>query len=216
MNYGELKVYLANYVNRTDLTDDLFDVWQSSVNQRVARDIKTRFLMYSVTLDNPYGDVIYPFDDSFAYAMNELVSVSLVSSASGGPQPLVAVSFEMLEEARAIGLANGVTEPYCYAMFSTGFMVAPGDQSEHSFNVVFRGFDRTMGSDIGSNQMATFFQGPYLDAFLIEIYKYLRDVEGEQLATARYEMEVKKFNDYELWQQSGANPDSNKGAWSWH
>jgi hypothetical protein len=214
MNYGELKTYIRGYISRSDLADSLFDIWQDTVNGRLRRDTNIINLDRIETIANPAGDVIYPLDSADSLQMESLLSVALVG-VNGGPVPLVAVSWEQLVEAQAIGSANSITRPWCYAMFSTGFKVAPGDQSAFTFECIFRAADKAMVVDTDTNNYLTFAQGLYIEAVLVEVYKYFRDLEGEAIATKRYEKESQQYKTYMAWQQSGANLSESKGAWSW-
>jgi hypothetical protein len=214
MNYGQLKVYLASYVSRTDLTDTNFDIWQQNANQRLLRDSRIVQLDRSETISNPAGDIIYPVSLGDFLFMDDLQSVTITGN-NPNPIALIKVSWEQFAEAQAIGVANGVTTPWCYCMFSTGFKVAPGNQADFVFEVVFRAADRAMSADTETNNYLSWAQPVYIEAMLIEIYKFLRDVEGEQLATARYDRESQAYFNYYRWQHSGANQGPNSGAWSW-
>lgn len=216
MNYGELKLYVRGYVNRTDLTDSLFDTWNSMAQARVFRDVRSLFLDQSATISNPAGTTVFPVSDDLQYTMQDVISVSIdASSLAGGfNKVLQAVSWERFIEVQAEGAVYGITEPEVYCMFANGFKVAPGNQASFVFNVVFRAADKALSDDADTNQILTYAPQVFIDAVLIEVYKYLRDVEGEQLATTRYQSEALAYSNYYDWQHSGENAIS-KGAWSW-
>lgn len=214
LSYGELKTYIRDYVMRSDLSDTNFDIWQDNVTAKLNRDTDIVQMDKSETISNPSGDTIFPIDSTLFLFMDTLQSISVVGS-DGIAVPLVQVSWEQFIEAQAIGIANGITQPWCYCMFSTGIKVAPGNQADFVFNVIFRAADKAMNSDAVSNTYLTWAQPLYIEAMLIEVYKFLRDVEGEQLATARYNSEVTAFNNYLAWQKTGGNPGASNGAWSW-
>jgi len=216
MNYGEMKTYIRDYVQRTDLSNTLFDTWVEMVRARLRRDMRIVNLDLEVQMSNPAGDVVYPVDSNLIFNMQDLLSVSLDASSvpDGFNKVLQAVSYERFIEVQAEGQVYGITEPEVYCMFSSGFKVAPGDQSDFVFNVVFRTADNNMTTDTQATVLLTFASAVYIDAILIEVYKYLRDPEGEAAATARYNVEVNSYQQYYDWQHSGQNAIS-KGAWSW-
>jgi hypothetical protein len=207
MNYGELKTYLSAYVSRTDLTSALYDTWYEIAAARMSKDARVTTLDKMQNIVNPAGEFVQPTVGGLI--MQELVSVSVL--AQGRYAPLKAVSWEDLTV--IAGSAAADDSPIAYCMYSTGFKVAPGDQADHTFNVVFKAIDNAPTSDGSTPELLAKAPQLVIDAMLIEVYKYLRDVDGEALATQRYDKEALSYSNYYDWQHSGANPEA-RGAFT--
>ena len=182
MTYSELKTNIANFLNRSDLTDQLdffIDATESEFNRRLRT--KDMIKRATATADAQYMSL--PTD------WLEAINVEITSNNF---RPLFQQSIESLDVYRKAN--NNVTgQPIYYAIVDNSLELAPTPDTSYTLQLTYYGTIDALSSSNTTNFISTGYPDAYLYGALKHASIYLMEDERVPLFTAQFEKALEEM-----------------------
>ena len=182
MTYAELKSNIANYLNRSDLTDvidSFIDSTESEFNRRLR--VKGMIKRATATLDSQYISV--PTD--WLEAIN-------IQIDSGDFSPLFQQSIESLDVYRKSN-DNVTGQPIYFALVDDTIEFAPTPDGSYTVQLTYYGKIDALNDSNTSNFLSTGYPDAYLYGSLKHASIYLMEDERVPLFTAQFEKALEEM-----------------------
>ena len=175
-NYSDLKTSVANYLARTDLTNQIPDFIRLA-EYRMRREVRIRQMLKSATTVTVSGDATVEMPTDFLEARDFVVV--------GNPtQPLSYVSPSALSR-NAISSTTG--KPTEYTILASEFQLSPVPSSVYTLQVLYYAAPTLLSDENASNVFMANVPDMLLYASLIEAEPYLMNDARLQTWIAMYE-----------------------------
>lgn len=178
-NYTDLKATVADYLARSDLTTQIPDFIQLAEN-RLRRDIRTRFMLKVVTTTTTAGDKTVALPTDFLAMRGLYLQTTPVSTIEYLSNP----SFF----ANARTTDSGV--PTKYTVLASEFQFAPIPDSAYTLNMLYYAAPAYLSSTVSSNVFLANCPDLLLYATLGEAEPYLMNDARVQTWAALYDRGV--------------------------
>ncbi len=182
MTYSELKTNIANFLNRSDLTDQLdffIDATESEFNRRLRT--KDMIKRATATADAQYMSL--PTD------WLEAINVEITSNNF---RPLFQQSIESLDVYRKAN--NNVTgQPIYYAIVDNSLELAPTPDTSYTLQLTYYGTIDALSSSNTTNFISTGYPDAYLYGALKHASIYLMEDNRVPLFTAQFEKALEEM-----------------------
>ena len=175
-NYSDLKTSIANYLARTDLTDQIPD-FISLAERRMRREVRIRQMLVSATLTATAGNNKVTLPTDFLEARDFVVV--------GNPtQPLNYVSPSALSR-NAVSSTSG--KPNEYTILAEQFQLSPAPDFAYSLNLLYYAAPDFLSDSNASNEFLVNVPDMLLYASLLEAEPYIMNDARLQTWVAMYE-----------------------------
>jgi hypothetical protein len=185
--YSELKASVANYLARTDLTDQIPD-FISLAERRMRREVRIRQMLVSAELTATAGNNKVTLPTDFLEARDFVVV--------GNPtQPLNYLSPSALSR-NAVSSTSG--KPYQYTILAEQFQLSPAPDFAYTLNLLYFAAPDFLSDSNASNEFLVNVPDMLLYAALLEAEPYLMNDARLQTWIAMYErasISVEKSNE---------------------
>jgi len=182
MTYDELKTNIGNFLNRSDLTDQLdffIDATEAEFNRRLRN--KDMVKRATATADAQYMSL--PTD------WLEAINVEITSSDF---RPLFQQSLESLDVYRKAN--NNITgQPIYYAIVDNSLELAPTPDASYTLQLTYYGTIDALSSSNTTNFISTGYPDAYLYGALKHASIYLMEDERVPLFTAQFEKALEEM-----------------------
>ncbi len=180
--YAELQTAVANWLNRTDLTDripEFIDLAEADINARFShREIES-----TSTLTGSVGSHTITLPTGYRSPLN----MWLLWAGSAGTQELRAV----IREALRITTVNSIPQAWCVDGSTIYFDCPVSSASDYSFLFRWQGAV-ALSDSTTTNLILTNYPNVYLFGALKEAAPYLRDPDALSMWEAKYEDAISK------------------------
>jgi len=174
--YSDLKTSVANYLARTDLTDQIPD-FIGLAERRMRREVRIRQMLVSATLTATAGNNKVTLPTDFLEARDFVVV--------GNPtQPLNYVSPSALSR-NAVSSTSG--KPNEYTILAEQFQLSPAPDFAYSLNLLYYAAPDFLGDSNASNEFLVNVPDMLLYASLLEAEPYIMNDARLQTWVAMYE-----------------------------
>ena len=182
MTYDELKTNIANFLNRSDLTDQLdffIDATEAEFNRRLR--VKDMIKRATATADAQYMSL--PTD------WLEAINVEITSNDF---RPLFQQSIESLDVYRKAN--NNITgQPIYYAIVDNSLELVPTPDTSYTLQLTYYGTIDALSSSNTTNFISTGYPDAYLYGALKHASIYLMEDERVPLFTAQFEKALEEM-----------------------
>lgn len=177
--YNELKTAVANWINRSDLTDRIPE-FIALAEANIARDVRARFMEKRVTatVESQYEEL--PSD------LIELRNIQINSD------PIQRLEY-MLPEAIDAHV-TGTGKPKYYTVLGTELQLAPTPDAEYTVEIAYYARPTAFSADADTNDLLTNYPGLYLYGALLAAEPFLHNDERLATWSALYQREVESIN----------------------
>jgi hypothetical protein len=204
MTYDELKTNIANFLNRSDLTNQLdffIDATESEFNRRLRN--KDMIKRATATADAQYMSL--PTD------WLEAINVEITSNDF---RPLFQQSLESLDVYRKAN--NNVTgQPIYYAIVDNSLELAPTPDASYTLQLTYYGTIDALSSSNTTNFISTGYPDAYLYGALKQVPLFTAQFE-KALEEMRMEQEKAEFGKGSLMQRRRTYGKSGKNIYYWN
>lgn len=174
--YSDLKTSVANYLARTDLTDQIPD-FIGLAERRMRREVRIRQMLVSATLTATAGNNKVTLPTDFLEARDFVVV--------GNPtQPLSYVSPSALSR-NAVSSTSG--KPNEYTILAEQFQLSPAPDFAYSLNLLYYAAPDFLSDSNASNEFLVNVPDMLLYASLLEAEPYIMNDARLQTWVAMYE-----------------------------
>lgn len=167
MTYATLQTEIAENAHRTDLTAKIPD-FISLAEDFIFRELNIRDLETSTTGTTAGGLITLPTD--FSYLVK-------VTTTYGGRE----YTLDYGSDPRAESATSGL--PYGYTMESGALRLYPQAGTGYAYTIYYGATVSRLSSTVSTNWLLTNAHDLYLQASLLETYRYTRDAEQEARIT---------------------------------
>ena len=182
MTYDELKTNIANFLNRSDLTDQLdffIDATEAEFNRRLR--VKDMIKRATATADAQYMSL--PTD------WLEAINIEITSNDF---RPLFQQSIESLDVYRKAN--NNVTgQPIYYAIVDNSLELVPTPDTSYTLQLTYYSTIDALSSSNTTNFISTGYPDAYLYGALKHASIYLMEDERVPLFTAQFEKALEEM-----------------------
>ena len=182
MTYAELKTNIANFLNRSDLTDQLdffIDATEAEFNRRLR--VKDMIKRATATADAQYMSL--PTD------WLEAINVEITSNDF---RPLFQQSIESLDVYRK-SIDNVTGQPIYYAIVDNSLELAPTPDTSYTLQLTYYGTIDALSSSNTSNFISTGYPDAYLYGALKHASIFLMEDERVPLFTTQFEKALEEM-----------------------
>jgi Sec7-like guanine-nucleotide exchange factor len=182
MTYSELKTNIANFLNRSDLTNQLdffIDATEAEFNRRLR--VKDMIKRATATADAQY--ISLPTD--WLEAINVQIDGNNFS-------PLFQQSIESLDIYRK-SLDNATNQPIYYALVDNTIELAPTPDSNYTLQLTYYGTIDALSDTNTSNFISTSYPDAYLYGALKHASIYLMEDDRVALFTSQFEKALEEM-----------------------
>ena len=182
MTYSELKTNIANFLNRSDLTNQIdffIDATEAELNRRLR--VKEMIKRATATADGQYLSL--PTD--WLEAIN-------VQIDGNNFQPLFQQSIESLDVYRK-SIDNANNQPIYYALVDNTIELAPTPDSSYVLQLTYYGTIDALSDTNTSNFVSTSYPDAYLYGALKHASIYLMEDDRVALFTSQFEKALEEM-----------------------
>ena len=182
MTYSELKTNIANFLNRSDLTNQIdffIDATEAELNRRLR--VKEMIKRATATADGQYLSL--PTD--WLEAIN-------VQIDGNNFQPLFQQSIESLDVYRK-SIDNATNQPIYYALVDNTIELAPTPDSSYVLQLTYYGAIDALSDTNTSNFVSTSYPDAYLYGALKHASIYLMEDDRVALFTSQFEKALEEM-----------------------
>lgn len=182
MTYSELKTNIANFLNRSDLTNQIdffIDATEAELNRRLR--VKEMIKRATATADGQYLSL--PTD--WLEAIN-------VQIDGNNFQPLFQQSIESLDVYRK-SIDNANNQPIYYALVDNTIELAPTPDSSYVLQLTYYGAIDALSDTNTSNFVSTSYPDAYLYGALKHASIYLMEDDRVALFTSQFEKALEEM-----------------------
>ena len=190
MTYTELKTKIANFLNRSDLTnemDNYIQLTESEVNRKLRH--KDMIKRATATLETQYSQL-----------PGDFIGIVNVDLLTADPKPMFQQSLESLDVFRK-SIDNSTGEPKYYAISGDTLEVAPNPSSAYTIQMTYYAEIPGLSSSNATNFLSTSAPDVYLYGCLKHASIFLMEDERLPLISTQFE---KALEELKIQQQQGA------------
>lgn len=182
--FSELKTAVANWLDRSDLTDRIPE-FIALAEARHRRDFKIRRMETRVTANTIADTEFYTLPDNYVAMRNIQLNTDPKTS-------LEYLTPEQMDRVRA-GSTTG--KPKAYSIIGNTFQLRPIPDSVYEIEMLYYKYFTGLSDSNTTNDMLTYHPDAYLYAVLLEAEPYLQNDKRVQLWVAAYELAKKGIID---------------------
>tara|TARA_R110002020_G_scaffold74463_2_gene190451 strand:- start:286 stop:906 length:621 start_codon:yes stop_codon:yes gene_type:complete len=181
--YDNLKTSVANYLGRTDLTDQIVD-FVTLAETRLRRDLRLRTMLKGVTTSATSGDGTVALPSDFL----EVRDIYVDTNPRGSLQYLTPSSFT------TNGRATESGQPNYYTILASEFNFAPAPDSDYTFQLLYYAEPEFLSDTNSSNTFLANAPDALLYGSLVEAEPYLMNDNRIQVWASMLERSIDSLN----------------------
>jgi len=181
--YTTLKTSIANYLGRTDLTDQIPDFITLAEN-RLRRDLRLRTMLKGVSASATSGDGTVALPSDFL----EVRDIYVDTNPRGSLQYLTPSAFT------ANGRATESGQPNYYTILASEFNFAPAPDSNYTFQLLYYAEPEFLSDSNSSNTFLANAPDALLYGSLVEAEPYLMNDNRIQVWASMLERSIDSLN----------------------
>ena len=175
-NYSELKAAIADWLNRSDLTDSIPD-FIVLAETRHKRDFKIRRMETRVTANTVADSEFYSLPDNYVAMRN-------IQLNTDPKTPLEYITPEQMDRIHA-GSSKG--KPKAYSIIGNNIQLRPIPDSAYQIEILYFKHFTALSDSNTTNDMLTHHPDAYLYGALVEAEPYLQNDKRIQVWSAYYD-----------------------------
>jgi hypothetical protein len=175
-NYSELKAAIADWLNRSDLTDSIPD-FIVLAETRHKRDFKIRRMETRVTANTVADSEFYSLPDNYVAMRN-------IQLNTDPKTPLEYLTPEQMDRIHA-GSSKG--KPKAYSIIGNNIQLRPIPDSAYQIEILYFKHFTALSDSNTTNDMLTHHPDAYLYGALVEAEPYLQNDKRIQVWSAYYD-----------------------------
>tara|TARA_R100000353_G_scaffold125173_1_gene88865 strand:+ start:945 stop:1571 length:627 start_codon:yes stop_codon:yes gene_type:complete len=183
-NYSQLKSAIADWLDRTDLTDSIPD-FITLAETRHRRDFKIRRMETRVTANTVADTEYYTLPDNFVAMRN-------IQLNTNPKTPLEYLTPEQMDRVHA-GSTKG--KPKAYSIIGNNIQLRPLPDSVYQIEMLYFKYFTPLSDSNTTNDMLTYHPDAYLYGALVEAEPYLQNDKRIQVWAGYYERAKKDIID---------------------
>ncbi len=195
-NYSELKSAIADWLDRTDLTDSIPD-FITLAETRHRRDFKIRRMETRVTANTIVDSEYYTLPDNFVAMRNIQLNTN----------PKTSLEYLTPEQMDRIHAGSTKGKPKAYSIIGNNIQLRPLPDSVYQIEMLYFKYFTPLSDSNTTNDMLTYHPDAYLYGALVEAEPYLQNDKRIQVWAGYYERAKKDIIDSnERDRHSGVTP----------
>lgn len=195
-NYSELKSTIADWLDRTDLTDSIPD-FITLAETRHRRDFKIRRMETRVTANTIVDSEYYTLPDNFVAMRNIQLNTN----------PKTSLEYLTPEQMDRIHAGSSKGKPKAYSIIGNNIQIRPLPDSAYQIEMLYFKYFTPLSDSNTTNDMLTYHPDAYLYGSLVEAEPYLQNDKRIQVWAGYYERAKKDIIDSnERDRHSGVTP----------
>ena len=195
-NYSELKLAIADWLDRTDLTDSIPD-FITLAETRHRRDFKIRRMETRVTANTIVDSEYYTLPDNFVAMRNIQLNTN----------PKTSLEYLTPEQMDRIHAGSTKGKPKAYSIIGNNIQLRPLPDSVYEIEMLYYKYFTPLSDSNTTNDMLTYHPDAYLYGALVEAEPYLQNDKRIQVWAGYYERAKKDIIDSnERDRHSGVTP----------
>ena len=195
-NYSELKSAIADWLDRTDLTDSIPD-FITLAETRHRRDFKIRRMETRVTANTIVDSEYYTLPDNFVAMRNIQLNTN----------PKTSLEYLTPEQMDRIHAGSTKGKPKAYSIIGNNIQLSPLPDSVYQIEMLYFKYFTPLSDSNTTNDMLTYHPDAYLYGALVEAEPYLQNDKRIQVWAGYYERAKKDIIDSnERDRHSGVTP----------
>ena len=195
-NYSELKSTIADWLDRTDLTDSIPD-FITLAETRHRRDFKIRRMETRVTANTIVDSEYYTLPDNFVAMRNIQLNTN----------PKTSLEYLTPEQMDRIHAGSSKGKPKAYSIIGNNIQIRPLPDSAYQIEMLYFKYFTPLSDSNTTNDMLTYHPDAYLYGSLVEAEPYLQNDKRIQVWAGFYERAKKDIIDSnERDRHSGVTP----------
>ena len=175
-NYSELKAAIADWLNRSDLTDSIPD-FIVLAEARHKRDFKIRRMETRVTANTVADSEFYSLPDNYVAMRN-------IQLNTDPKTPLEYLTPEQIDRIHA-GSSKG--KPKAYSIIGNNIQLRPTPDSAYQIEILYFKHFTALSDSNTTNDMLTHHPDAYLYGALVEAEPYLQNDKRIQVWSSYYD-----------------------------
>jgi len=183
-NYSELKSAIADWLDRTDLTDSIPD-FITLAETRHRRDFKIRRMETRVTANTVADTEYYTLPDNFVAMRNIQLNTD----------PKTALEYLTPEQMDRIYAGSNKGKPKAYSIIGDNIQLRPLPDSAYEIEMLYYKYFTPLSDSNTTNDMLTYHPDAYLYGALVEAEPYLQNDKRIQTWASFYERAKKDIID---------------------
>jgi len=183
-NYSELKSAIADWLDRTDLTDSIPD-FITLAETRHRRDFKLRRMETRVTASTVADTEYYTLPDNFVAMRNIQLNTD----------PKTALEYLTPEQMDRIYAGSNKGKPKAYSIIGDNIQLRPLPDSAYEIEMLYYKYFTPLSDSNTTNDMLTYHPDAYLYGALVEAEPYLQNDKRIQTWASFYERAKKDIID---------------------
>ena len=183
-NYSELKSAIADWLDRTDLTDSIPD-FITLAETRHRRDFKIRRMETRVTANTVADTEYYTLPDNFVAMRNIQLNTN----------PKTALEYLTPEQMDRIYAGSNKGKPKAYSIIGDNIQLRPLPDSAYEIEMLYYKYFTPLSDSNTTNDMLTYHPDAYLYGALVEAEPYLQNDKRIQTWASFYERAKKDIID---------------------
>ena len=183
-NYSELKSAIADWLDRTDLTDSIPD-FITLAETRHRRDFKLRRMETRVTANTVADTEYYNLPDNFVAMRNIQLNTD----------PKTALEYLTPEQMDRIYAGSNKGKPKAYSIIGDNIQLRPLPDSAYEIEMLYYKYFTPLSDSNTTNDMLTYHPDAYLYGALVEAEPYLQNDKRIQTWASFYERAKKDIID---------------------
>ena len=195
-NYSELKLAIADWLDRTDLTDSIPD-FITLAETRHRRDFKIRRMETRVTANTIVDSEYYTLPDNFVAMRNIQLNTN----------PKTSLEYLTPEQMDRIHAGSTKGKPKAFSIIGNNIQLRPIPDSVYQIEMLYFKYFTPLSDSNTTNDMLTYHPDAYLYGALVEAEPYLQNDKRIQVWAGYYERAKKDIIDSnERDRHSGVTP----------
>lgn len=183
-NYSELKSAIADWLDRTDLTDSIPD-FITLAETRHRRDFKLRRMETRVTANTVADTEYYNLPDNFVAMRNIQLNTD----------PKTALEYLTPEQMDRIYAGSNKGKPKAYSIIGDNIQLRPLPDSAYEIEMLYYKYFTPLSDSNTTNDMLTYHPDVYLYGALVEAEPYLQNDKRIQTWASFYDRAKKDIID---------------------
>ena len=183
-NYSELKSAIADWLDRTDLTDSIPD-FITLAETRHRRDFKIRRMETRVTANTVADTEYYTLPDNFVAMRNIQLNTD----------PKTALEYLTPEQMDRIYAGSNKGKPKAYSIIGDNIQLRPLPDSAYEIEMLYYKYFTPLSDSNTTNDMLTYHPDAYLYGALVEAEPYLQNDKRIQTWASFYDRAKKDIID---------------------
>ena len=175
-NYSELKSAIADWLDRTDLTDSIPD-FITLAETRHRRDFKLRRMETRVTANTVADTEYYNLPDNFVAMRNIQLNTD----------PKTALEYLTPEQMDRIYAGSNKGKPKAYSIIGENIQLRPLPDSAYQIEMLYYKYFTPLSDSNTTNDMLTYHPDAYLYGALVEAEPYLQNDKRIQTWASFYD-----------------------------